>query len=86
MVAQSDAGRGSVTERADQGSDASQTGSLCACDFRGVLRRPSGRADRPLRDRSSGGPATHDKAMASLIILVCVTPERYPGPCVKRAS
>jgi hypothetical protein len=53
--------------------------SVCACDLRGVLRRPSGRADRPLWDRSSGDPATHDKAMPSLIILVCVTLEGYPG-------
>ena len=35
-----------------------------------------GDAARPLRDRSSADPATHDRAMTSWIIPVCVTLER----------
>ena len=53
MVAQTDAGRGSATERADQGSGASQAGSVCASDLRGVLGPPSGRCRRMAE---GGGP------------------------------
>ena len=67
MVAQSDAGRGSATERADQGSDASETGSVCVCVHLYVLQHgardlvdgitvPAGTPTSPGPPTSFGGP------------------------------
>jgi hypothetical protein len=53
MVAQTDAGRGSATERGDQASDASQTGSVCACDLRGFSGRLQ---DDAVEYAEGGGP------------------------------
>jgi hypothetical protein len=76
MVAQTDAGRGSGTERADQGSGASQTGSVCPCDLRGFS---GGLQDDAAEYAEGGGPRRGGRRCAEAWVeVLCSARLRTP--------